>query len=86
MTKEDIFDHLQFLHPDTANKFIDFITRLLLYDEDTKKVLDELGLAYITLNTKTINNIKKHQKEQDLKFSIDLKVRNTAIVLKKLLK
>lgn len=86
MTKEDIFDHLQFIHPDTTNGILNFITPFLLYNTDFKQYLDDLGLAHITLNKKIINNIKNYQKEQNLKFTIDLKPKNKAIVLKKLLK
>ena len=86
MTKEDIFDHLQFLHPDTTDGAINYITQLLLYNTDFKQFLDDLGLAHITLNKKTIDNIKQYQKEQNLKFTIDLKSGNKAIVLKNLIK
>ena len=86
MTKEDIFDHLQFLYPNITNGIWSFITPLLLYNTDFKQVLDDLELAYITLNKNTIESIKKHQKEYELKFTIDLKPGNKAIVLKKLIK
>lgn len=86
ITKEDIFDHIQFLHINTTNGFYNYISQILLYNEDFRKALEELGLTYTTLNKKTIDNIKHHQKLNNLNFSIDLKVRGTAIVLKKLKK
>lgn len=86
MTKEDIFDHIQFLHANTTNGFYNYISQILLYNEDFRKALDELGLTYTTLNKRIIDNIKQYQKLNNLNFSMDLKVRGTAIVLKKLKK
>lgn len=96
ITKEEIFEELQGLNTQRAirgeehNKinqsFINFITTLFLYNTDTKQVLKELGLVYITLNKKIISNIKKHQKQHNLKFNLDLKPKKKALVLKELTK
>ena len=96
MTKEDIFDYLQYVntqrtikdeeHNEIKKSFMNFITSLLLYNTDTKEVLNDLGLVYTTLNNKIITNIKKYQKEHDLNFNIDLKPKMKVLVLKELLK
>ena len=96
MTKEEIFEHIESLNIQRAIKdeehntiykgFINFITSLILYNSDTKQVLKDLGFVYTTLNTKIINNIKKHQKEQNFIFPFDLKPRMKLLVLKELLK
>lgn len=92
MTKEEIFDQIQGLNTQRAIKnephnkiydsFINFISTLLLYNTETKRVLEDLGLAYVSLNSKTIQNIKRHQATN----TIDLKPKMKVIVLKKLLK
>lgn len=96
MTKENIFEHLEYLNTQRAIKneeynkiykgFMNFITSLLLYNTETKQVLKDLGLVYTTLNSKTIQNIKKHQKENNFNFSVDLRPKMKVIVLKELLK
>ena len=96
ITKEEIIEELQGLNTQRAirgeehNKinqsFTNFITTLFLYNTDTKQFLNELGLVYITLNKKIISNIKKHQKQHNLKFNLDLKPKKKALVLKELTK
>lgn len=96
MTVEEIFDHIQGLnvqrkikgeeYNNIYNSFINFIKSLLLYNTDTKRRLDELGFTYISLNSKTIENIKNYQKEQGFNFSISLKPKQKVIVMKKLIK
>ena len=96
MTKEDIFDYLQYLntqrtikdeeHNEIKKSFINFITSLLLYNTDTKEVLNDLGLVYTTLNNKIITNIKKYQKQHNLNFKVDFKSKMKVLVLKKLIK
>lgn len=96
ITKEEIFEHVESINVQRAIKdeehnkinksFISFITSLILYNTDTKSVLEELGLVYTTLNNKIINNIKQHHTEQGLNFSIDLKPKMKVLILKELLK
>ena len=96
MTKEDIFDYLQYIntqrtikdeeHNEIKKSFINFITSLLLYNTDTKQVLKDLGLVYTTLNNKIINNIKKHQQKHNLNYNVELKSKMKVLVLGELLK
>lgn len=96
MTKEDIFDYLQYIntqrtikdeeHNEIKKSFINFITSLLLYNTDTKQVLKDLGLVYTTLNNKILNNIKKHQQKHNLNYNVELKSKMKVLVLKKLIK
>lgn len=92
ITKEEIFEQIQAIntqrmikdepHNKIYKSFNSYITSLLLYDPDIKTILEDLGLAYVSLNSKTIQNIQKHQGS----FSTDLKPKMKVIVLKKLLK
>ena len=92
MTKQEIFEQIEAIntqrmikdepHNKIYNNFINFISGLLLYNTETKRVLEDLGLAYVSLNSKTIQNIQKYQGS----FSTDLKPKMKVIVLKKLLK
>lgn len=96
MKIEEIFEHLQGLnnqrkireedYNEIYNGFINFIKSLLLYNTDTKQKLEELGFIYISLNFKTIENIKKYQEELGFNFPISLKPKEKVIVLKKLIK
>lgn len=63
-----------------------FISALLLYNTDTKRVLEELNLTYTTLTNKIIQNIKKNQQKHGLNFTNDLRPKMKAIVPKKFLK
>lgn len=92
---EDIFDYIKQLNTDRASngfkfnpvyaKFILFIKDLLQYNSDTKKVLEELGLVYRSVNKEIIENIKEYQKKQGfIKLECDLKSRNRVIILKEL--
>ena len=93
---EEIFEHIQGLNVQRqirgeeynkiCNGFINFIKSLLLYNTDTKKKLEELGFIYISLNSKIIQNIKNYQKEQGFNFTILLKPKEKAVVMKKLIK
>ena len=93
---EEIFEHIQGLNVQRqirgeeynkiCNGFTNFIKSLLLYNTDTKKKLEELGFIYISLNSKIIQNIKNYQKEQGFNFTISLKPKEKAIVMKKLIK
>lgn len=96
ITKEEIFEEIDYINYqrkdncEEYNKiygnFINFISSLLLYDTETKQVLEDLNLVYTSLNTKTIDNIKKYQQQQGYNFSLKLKPRMKVIVYKKLLK
>lgn len=92
MTKEEIFEQIQAIntqrmikdepHNKIYKSFNSYITSLLLYDPDIKTILEDLGLAYVSLNSKTIQNIQKHQGST----LTDLKPKMKVIVLKDLLK
>lgn len=95
MTKQEIFVQIQAINTQRAIKdephnkiyksFNSYITSLLLYDPDIKAVLEDLGLAYVSLNSKTIQNIQRHQGSFST-ASTDLKPKMKVIVLKDLLK
>lgn len=62
-----------------------FISSTLQNVPDIKKLLQELGLKYILhLNEKTIDRIRRYQKKNNINTVEILKVRHSAIVLKKL--
>lgn len=92
ITKEEIFEQIQAIntqrmikdepHNKIYKSFNSYITSLLLYDPDIKTILEDLGLAYVSLNSKTIQNIKRHQGST----LTDLKPKMKVIVLKDLLK
>ena len=96
ITKEEIFEHVESInvqraikdeeHNEINKSFTNFITSLLLYNTDTKHVLEDLGLVYTTLNNKIINNIKKHQQKHNLNFNVELKSKMKVLILKELLK
>lgn len=62
-----------------------FISSTLQNVPDVKKLLQELDLQYVLhLNEKTINKIRRYQKKNNVNTTETLKVRHSAIVLKKL--
>lgn len=96
MKVEEIFENIQALNVQRQikgeeynkiyNSFMNFIKALLLYNTDTKKVLEDLEFRYVCLSSKTIQNIKKYQEEQGFNFPVSLKLREKVIVMKKLIK
>ena len=96
MKVEEIFENIQGLNVQRQikgeeynkiyNSFRNFIKALLLYNTDTKKVLENLEFRYVCLSSKTIQNIKKYQEEQGFNFPVSLKPKEKVIVMKKLIK
>ena len=67
------------------NSFSRFISSLLLYNKEITKILEQLDLIYIRLNTTIIHNIQQHQKQNGVSNTADtLKPNMKVIVLKKL--
>lgn len=65
--------------------FTRFVSSLFLYNKEIAETLLELNLVYVRLNTRIINNIKQHQKQNNITDNTYiLKPNMKVIVLKKL--
>lgn len=98
VTIEEIFENIKYLNEQRRlngieynpiyKGFKSFITKILNYNTDTKKVLESIGFRYVYINKSIINNIVKYQQKNNLDIVITtgLYSRGKAIVLEKLLK
>ncbi len=67
--------------------FYRFVSSLFLYNKEIKETLEQLDLTYISLTTQIIQNIKQHQKQNNIPDTTNtLKPNQKVIVLKKLIK
>lgn len=96
ITKDKIFDYVRSLnayrkqygvnYSKIKKGFYNFISSLLLYNDELKVVLEQQGLIYTGMNTKIIRNIEQYQKQNGISNPIhNLKPNMRVVVLKELI-